>query len=130
MVRLFVVGMILLLVAEVVAALFFLAGYFWIGGLWWGLLLAAAALLLFFILPLVGDFVLDFDSRTPEWKLQLSWWGRVQIVGKDAPELRIRLFGFLPYHKKMAAKPPASPQRKPELAQWARQHVPALLARC
>ena len=117
MVRLFVVGMILLLVAEVVAALFFLAGYFWIGGVLWGLVLAAAAILLFFILPWVGDLVFDFDSRPQEVNLKLSWWGRVRVTGKEAPELRLRLFGIIPYRKRFGKKPEAAkPEPKPDSA--------------
>ncbi len=128
MVRLFVVGMMLLLVAEVVAAVFFLAGYFWIGGWWWGVILAVAAVLIFVILPWVGEFVLDFDSRPQEWKVKLSWWGRVQVRGKEAPELRLRLFGILSYRKKLTPKSEAAPSEpKPDLKRFARHNVPALL---
>jgi hypothetical protein len=129
MLRLFVVGMVLLLVAEIVAGLFFLAGYFWIGGLLWGLLLAVAALLLFFLLPWIGDFALDFDSRAQELKVKLSWWGRVQMLMKETPELRVRLFGIIGYHKKTPQRkaPPPKPEPKPDLAQWAKHHVPELL---
>ena len=100
--RVLVTVALVLILLEVVLALAFWGGWAWLGG-WSGGVILLVGVLLLLALPWLGDLQIDYDTRSNEAKVVLSWWGGFTLQTKAIREIRGRFF-FIPWRKTFEEK--------------------------